>query len=458
LARRVAEGFSRAVEEQRALLRGDGRDLHAGEFGGFLDLLVGVERLPIDNRVGDDHHRAPVTRQHAPHVPQHVSDLVLPTLCRLVESQPAVLALGADLVLGQAAFLEPEPTQPVHVVLEVIVHPGVRRGGDDQIDRFVLDELDVARVSVRDVGARRALGHAGTEGVEPFAEFVGLVGEQLNGETAGQATRCLLARRITLGKGQLGQGRRDDQAQHARQFVLGQLLDAGHDAVQLEQDVDRITTPHLLVVALVRLGLVEASLFGHLRDVVGGLNQIADELFGRPAGLEPRQLDGQWVQVGAQRFAPQSPRFDDHGATTAKRIEHARAFLAQARDQARRGQRMKARWIAVKAVHVAHHLGLVGVDGQSFAQNLLLFGRAAVDEHLASHVAERTPFAARLGRRRKWSTSGRATACTTRTCRFGLGTRGAVGTLEWRDPLGRRLGLSGALLDGLLGGRSRHWG
>lgn len=119
---------------------------------------------------------------------------------------------------------------------------------------------------------------------------------------------------------------------------------------------------------------------------------------------------------------------------------------------------MKARWIAVKAVHVAHHLRLVGIDGQSFAQDLLLFGCAAFNEHLASHVAECTPLAARLGRRRKWSTSGRATACTTRTCRFGLGTRGAIGALEWRDPLGRCLGLSGALLDGLLGGRSRHWG
>lgn len=127
LARAIPEGLLRAVEEERALLGGDRRDLHARELGRLVEHLVGAQRLSVDHRVGDDEHGAAVAGEHAARLEQHRPQLSLPTLDGFVRAEPTVSAPRADLAFGEAALLEPQPAQPVQVVIEVVVDPRVRR-------------------------------------------------------------------------------------------------------------------------------------------------------------------------------------------------------------------------------------------------------------------------------------------------------------------------------------------
>jgi len=168
------------------------------------------------------------------------------------------------------------------------------------------------------------------------------------------------------------------------------------NAVELEQDVDRVAFPIVGVVALVGFGAGEAALFRLVSDALCGLNEIARELSGDAPGLEPGELDRERVQVGAERGASEGARLDHDGAAATKGIEHAGVTAGETFDEPARGLRVEAGRVAMEPVHVLHHLVFVGADVEGVSQGGLLLFAASLDRHLAADVTERTALASRL--------------------------------------------------------------
>lgn len=165
------------------------------------------------------------------------------------------------------------------------------------------------------------------------------------------------------------------------------------DAVELEQDVDRIAVAIFRAVAHVRLGFAQAALFGDFGDALGRPQELLHLARRGAAALEPAELHRQGIQIRAERDAPQSSRFDHDGAAAAERIEYARAWLGQTFDQAPCGHRMQARGVAVEPMHVLHHALFVRRHVERASNGALLVLGATLERDRSADVTQCAPLA-----------------------------------------------------------------
>lgn len=282
------------------------------------------------------------------------------------------------------------------MVVEVVVDAGVRRRGHDQIDGLRIDVGEPARVGVGDEGARCARGDTLAEGDEALGELAGFVDEELDRKTGREAARCFAARRVALREGEFREEGGDDEAKRSLWLVVLEGEYAVMDAIELEQDMDRVALPIFGVVALVGVGAVEAALLRLVGDALGGSDEVACKLFRDPARLEPGELYREGVQVGAERGAAEGPRLDDDGPATTEGVKHTTVAARETFDEPTCGLRVEAGRVAMEPVHILHDLVFVGAHVESVDEGRLLLLAPALNAHLAADVTEGASLASRL--------------------------------------------------------------
>jgi len=137
-ARAVGKGLFRAKEEQRALLGGDAGDVDPRALGHGEHLLVGAQRGAIYDGISDHDDPAPVLSERAPHFIERCPNFFAPHVGRLVQAQTAVLTSRANLLVAQGPFTQTKPFETMQVMIQIVIHTWVGRGGQHQIDGIAL--------------------------------------------------------------------------------------------------------------------------------------------------------------------------------------------------------------------------------------------------------------------------------------------------------------------------------